>query len=313
MLPPLFLHFALMFPERPDSWARSDAGPPAAAAVVSAGAAARRARASRACSGSGAEGDVSDERARRWSSGRAAVSRRQPGRRALDHDARAARACARSRRAVSCAGSSGARRSARCRSRSATRCRSRSACRPCRARMDGGADRAGAAGLRVGDRALPPDGRRSHHQARAGLRRGAGGHCRDLRDHPLAGQRGLLRRRSDPQPDHRAARDARRRAARPAAEERDSGRPRSRLLPRSLRLPPRAGRIRARSEQRSRPLPPQRAARAPRHGDAPGRSDGAAARAGDVGRGRALHHHRPRRLRRRAADPAARRRMSPPG
>ena len=28
MLPPLFLHFALMFPERPDSWARSDAGRP---------------------------------------------------------------------------------------------------------------------------------------------------------------------------------------------------------------------------------------------------------------------------------------------
>ena len=26
MLPPLFLHFALMFPERPDSWARSEAG-----------------------------------------------------------------------------------------------------------------------------------------------------------------------------------------------------------------------------------------------------------------------------------------------
>ena len=28
MLPPLFLHFALMFPERPDSWARSDSGRP---------------------------------------------------------------------------------------------------------------------------------------------------------------------------------------------------------------------------------------------------------------------------------------------
>ena len=26
MLPPLFLHFALMFPERPDAWARSDGG-----------------------------------------------------------------------------------------------------------------------------------------------------------------------------------------------------------------------------------------------------------------------------------------------
>src|SRR5690606_37365800 len=26
LLPPLFLHFALMFPERPDSWVRTDAG-----------------------------------------------------------------------------------------------------------------------------------------------------------------------------------------------------------------------------------------------------------------------------------------------
>ena len=42
MLPPLFLHFALMFPERPDAWARSDAGRTLHAAAVSAGAAARR-------------------------------------------------------------------------------------------------------------------------------------------------------------------------------------------------------------------------------------------------------------------------------
>ena len=26
LLPPLFLHFALMFPDRPDAWARTDAG-----------------------------------------------------------------------------------------------------------------------------------------------------------------------------------------------------------------------------------------------------------------------------------------------
>ena len=26
LLPPLFLHFALMFPERPDSWVRTDTG-----------------------------------------------------------------------------------------------------------------------------------------------------------------------------------------------------------------------------------------------------------------------------------------------
>ena len=39
LLPPLFVHFALVFPERPDSWARSDRGRQPAAARLSAGAA----------------------------------------------------------------------------------------------------------------------------------------------------------------------------------------------------------------------------------------------------------------------------------
>ena len=47
LLPPLFLHFALVFPERPDSLGAQRRGPHAAAAALPAGAAARRRRASR--------------------------------------------------------------------------------------------------------------------------------------------------------------------------------------------------------------------------------------------------------------------------
>ena len=42
LLPPLFLHFALVFPDRPDAWVRSDTGRTLLPALVSAGAAARR-------------------------------------------------------------------------------------------------------------------------------------------------------------------------------------------------------------------------------------------------------------------------------
>ena len=103
----------------------------------------------------------------------------------------------------------------------------------------------------------------------------------------------FLARRGRAQPDHRPARDVCRRAAVAPGEERHPDRPRSRLLPRSLRLPPRAGRVRARSEQRSRSAAPQRAARASRHRDAGRRSHGADARAG-VGRRRRLRHDRAR-------------------
>ena len=77
---------------------------------------------------------------------------------------------------------------------------------------------------------------------------------------------------------------------------------RSRLLPRSLRLPPRARRLRARPEQRSRSAPPERAAGAPRHRDAGRRSHGAAARAG-----RRRARRRVRRRSRTSASPASRR------
>ena len=115
------------------------------------------------------------------------------------------------------------------------------------------------------------------------------------------GRRGLpARRGSAAEPDHRAARDVRRRAAVAAGQERDPDRARSRLLPRPLRLPPRAGRLRARSEQRSRSPAAQRAPGPPRHRNAGGRSHGADAGAG-VGRRRRLRDHRARRVPRRAA------------
>ena len=53
-------------------------------------------------------------------------------------------------------------------------------------RADRGAARPRAAGVRLGDRPLPPDGRRGHHQARARLRGRAGGDRRDLYDRPQA-------------------------------------------------------------------------------------------------------------------------------
>ena len=88
MLPPLFLHFALMFPERPDAWARSDAGRPLLpllylpALLLGAARVASMLR-------MGAEGDVLTNVLALVERGELLVFRRQPGRRALDHDARA--------------------------------------------------------------------------------------------------------------------------------------------------------------------------------------------------------------------------------
>ena len=42
LLPPLFVHFALVFPERPDSWVRSDTGRTLLPLIYLPGAAARR-------------------------------------------------------------------------------------------------------------------------------------------------------------------------------------------------------------------------------------------------------------------------------
>ena len=126
-LPPLFLHFTLVFPERPRRWTARRRGPRARGWSPT-----RR----RSCSGSRASSPSRAARATRRSFVRiidaldrieflylAVVLHRRPGR----PDARAVAGAARSRRGGSCAGSPGARRSAPGRSRSATRCRTRSA------------------------------------------------------------------------------------------------------------------------------------------------------------------------------------------
>ena len=112
------------------------------------------------------------------------------------------------------------------------------------------APRLHSARVRLGHRPLPVDGHRGDHQEGA------------RRDRLRAAPRRHLPRRDAGRQDPRgrragtarlgAADDARRRADRAVAEERDPGRARSSVLPRSLRLPPRARRLRPRSEQRSR-------------------------------------------------------------
>ena len=294
LLPPLFVHFALVFPERPT----------AGRAATRAARCCRCSTCRRCCS---AAREVA-AMLRGSAAGRGALDRRSTlvERGELlylavslvgglgDHDPRAAARAlgdGAPAAAVDRLGH-GARRGAV--RRSATRCRSRSASRRCRALeltavLLGLVPLAFASAI-VRYRLMDVE---VIIKRGAGLRRGAGGDCGDLRGPAQAGRaRSSSAASRSAQPDHRAAGDDRRRAAGAAGEERDPDRPRSRLLPRSLRLPPRAGRLRARSEQRPRSVPAERAAGAPRHGNAGRRSDGAAAGAG---RGRAG-----RRLRRRS-------------
>ena len=183
LLPPLFLHFTLVFPERPRSWLRTPLGPRAAAVAVRAGAAPRASRA------------WSRWLARRWTRGssRACIETARSLRAAATSPicfagglagaaARVVATCARSPRGASCGGSSGARRSARFRSRVGYALPYALGVRADAA--DGAVGDPAeprAARVRVGDRPLPADGRRGDRQARAGLRRGAGGDSRHLR------------------------------------------------------------------------------------------------------------------------------------
>ena len=89
----------------------------------------------------------------------------------------------------------------------------------------------------------------------------------------------LSDRRRSAQLDRRAAGDAGHRPAGAPGQGGGAERARPRVLPRPLRLPPRAGRVRARSEQRPRHRPPQPAAGDAHRRDAGARPDGADARA----------------------------------
>ena len=168
LLPPLFVHFALVFPERPDSWARSDAGRTLLPllylpALLLGGARVATMHARRPRTATMLTSVVAlVERARAASTSALGLVAGL-----VDHDPRAAAASGRSPRAGSCAGSSGARRSARCRSSFGYALPFALGFTPLRGvRADGGAARPRAAGLRLGDRPLPPDGRRGDHQAR---------------------------------------------------------------------------------------------------------------------------------------------------
>ena len=263
----------------PTAGSRSDAGRTAAAAVLSAGAAARRRE------------------------GRGDPARRSPRRRALERRrAGRARRAALPRASASIGGLAIMIRALR-RVRSVTARRqlrwivvghgARRACRSCfgyvaavRARasrrprafeLDRGAARPGAAGVRVGDHPLPPDGRRGHHQARrwSTPRRSRRSRRSTRSCSALAGA--VL-----PAPAKTSATRSSRcwrrwcvvLLSRPVKNAIQTG-ARSRLLPRSLRLPPRARRLRARPQQRSRSAAAQRAAGAPRHRNAGRRSHGA--------------------------------------
>ena len=155
-----------------------------------------------------------------------------------------------------------------------------------------------AARLCLGHRPLPADGRRGDPQAHARLGRGHRGDPGPLRRAAQRRHRRVQRQRRQSQLGDRAAGDGRGRAAGQPGEERDPGRPRPRLLPRPVRLPPRAGGVCARPQRRPRSQPPGRAPGHAGDGDAAGRSHGA------------VHGRRRRRFhaaaRRRLRDDAAR-------
>ena len=268
LLPPLLLHFTLVFPERPtddapnvdrarlDVWLVPLMYLPAL--VLGA---ARVIAVARASQGT-LSGPLFSRVARRARSRRAGLPVRLRGGGARRAGARVPRDHVGHRRGASCAGSRGARRSASVRSRSATRCRGRSASNPPLAlQLTADPARPRAADVRVGDRPLPAARRRGHHQARPRLHRVS------------RRQRRALRRRCCKLTGFVFVNDADEHnwiiallatlvvvlLARPVKDAVQNALDRA-VLPRSLRLPPRAGRLRARPEQRPRRRPAQPAA-----------------------------------------------------
>ena len=292
MLPPLFLHFALVFPDRPDAWVRSRAGRLALAVLYLPAVILGAARV--AAVGGWVRGDAASAWLERIEWLAYAVPRGVPDRRSCADDPRAPAPALGHRQApapVDRLGIGRGRRAVRHHLRRAAAGRCRAAAR----RVHGRAARLRAAVVRVGARAVSPHGHRGDHQARAargGRGRAAGGH---LQRHAVAG-RPRARRRQRPGQLLGADVDADRRAGRAAALERHPERARSALLPRSLRLPPRARRLRARAEQRPRSAPAQHEAGRSRPRDARRRADGAATDR-RVRRDRAVHAGGGRRVR----------------
>ena len=136
-----------------------------------------------------------------------------------------------------------------------------------------------AADVCISHRPLPAPGCRGHRQARARLHGVRRGDCGAWAGHSEGCFVDLSHRRRSAELDHRGAGDDRDRAAGPAGERGRAERARSGVLPRSLRLPPGARCVRTRSEHRSRCCPARAAPGVARGGDAGGRSDGAHARA----------------------------------
>ena len=117
MVPPLFLHFALVFPERPHSDGYTAHAGALAAGDLPAGRASSSRRASSRCVRAGVDPGLLRARDRAARHARAAAPHRASSRRVSPSSSARSGASVRSPRRASCAGSSGARRSGRCRSR----------------------------------------------------------------------------------------------------------------------------------------------------------------------------------------------------
>ena len=132
--------------------------------------------------------------------------------------------------------------------------------------------------VRLGADPVPAHGRRGDRQAQPRVRVCRPCDLHDLRHAAPPRRHRVSRRCRSPQHDHRDARDDRRGAAVQSSEERDTECARPRLLPRQIRLSPRARRVCARPEQRPRSRSAQRAPRGPGSRDVRDRPHGPAAR-----------------------------------
>ena len=306
LLPPLFLHFALVFPDRPDAGCAAIRGRIDGAAPLPAGAASRRRTVTAILQGN-RRGEVPDARPRHREVAQLLVSARSARRRTRDHDARAAHGALGHRAVVSCGGSCGAPALGSLPFVFGYAIPFALGLQP---RTDFELTRccSGLVPLAFASAII----RYRLMDVEVIIKRGLvyaaaiAAHRRHLRHRPR-NRRQLVRHRAPTdEPGHRVPGDVRASSCVAAGEERDSDRPRPRLLSRSLRLSAGARRLRARPQQRSRSFPAERAPGAPRHGNPARRPDGADAGAGD-GRTRcAVRHHRARRLRRRAAGAGSR-------